>query len=242
MVDIIYTFSGSNGSCCVAYHTGLLYGVRSTDKPCLMHPITFVDNNYKKYNHLKHLEFVKKIKPKYATVRDIMTPEQCQKLGIKYYSFKQILKFANELQEYAENVIVIPKYDVIDYIPDNFMLGYSVISSYGQTDIPLERFKNRRVHLLGGSPKHQYEVWQKLKKEVVSIDTNYINRVSYFGSIRNLQVMFRRLKCDNLPEKIRNRETLQLYDLGFGDLIKPYYVAFAINAGYYYQLFQEDKK
>src|SRR3989304_3685109 len=103
-MDIIYTFSGSNGSCCIAYHTGLLYGVRSTDKPCLMHPVSFVDNNYKKYDHKKHLDCVKKYRPKYATVRDIMTPKQCYDLNIKYFSFKQILNFANEIQEYAQNV------------------------------------------------------------------------------------------------------------------------------------------
>lgn len=68
----------------------------------------FVDNEFKKYNHQKHVSAVKELKPKYATVRDAMTIEQCKQARIDYYPLEQILNWAEELSEYAENVIVIP--------------------------------------------------------------------------------------------------------------------------------------
>jgi hypothetical protein len=83
-----------------------------------------------------------------------------------------ILQQADELSAYAENVIVIPKVDVIGSIPERFMLGYSVPSSYGGTPVSPTRFEGRRVHLLGGSWTIQKRYLRALGDSVVSLDNN----------------------------------------------------------------------
>ena len=143
VIDLIYTFA-ADGTCCIATHAGFLYGINSKAQVCPAahrvslvthamhdeawerHAIHFIDNDFKGYDHKKHLDVVAEHCPKYATVRDIMTDEQCRDAGIAYYPLDQILAWAEELERYAQNVIVIPKYDCISgFIPERLRLGYS---------------------------------------------------------------------------------------------------------------------
>lgn len=186
--DFIYTDSTDIGLCCIAVQGGLKYGIQSgfngcsrVDKFSGRHKVVFVDNNYKKYNHQKHLESVMKFQPKYCTTRDLMTPEQCLADGIEYFDFDTVLKQAYELKQYAQNVMLIPKYDCLKDIPKDFMLGYSIPSSHGGTPLPIEMFSNFKVHLLGGSWKKQLDYIQKYDF-IVSADNNYISQISRYGS------------------------------------------------------------
>ncbi len=167
-VDFIYTWNAPDASCCLAVKAGFLYGIQSArhtvERPRTcgnmsvfreLHNVQFVDNDYFKYDHEHHVAIVEKFKPKYATVMDVMTRAQCEKAGIEYAPLEQVLDWAEEVGQYAQNVIVIPKYDCIDEIPEKFMLGYSVPTSHGGTPLPPEMFLGRRVHLLGGSWKSQ---------------------------------------------------------------------------------------
>lgn len=225
-IDVIFCWSTGNTSCCLAVRAGWLYGVRSSDikrldRMCPVaaqmprHKVQFVDNEFKFYDHSHHLEIVRTFRPKYATVRDIMTPEQCKSSGIDYYPFEQIMGWADELQEYAENVIVIPKYDCLDKIPPQFMLGYSVPTSYGGTPLPVEMFKGRRVHLLGGSWKAQLAHMAVLGDDVVSLDNNHISVIA------NQWGQF----CD------KDGETRQMSDLGFSDLSNVWDSAMCLSFG-----------
>jgi len=199
-IDLIYTAGhiGQNAidepsyvktHCCVAVQSGWLYGIQSTGSGGVCatalynkkHLPQFIDNNFYNYDHELHVAGVAKWNPKYTTVCDVMTPEQCQKARIPYYSLEQILDWAEELSEHAENVIVIPKYDCLDRIPEKFMLGYSVPTSHGSTPLLPELFRGRRVHLLGGSWKKQLSYITQLQKEVVSIDNNYVVRIAKYG-------------------------------------------------------------
>ena len=199
-IDLIYT-AGQKGQnpldeptyvkthCCIAVGLGWLYGVQSDGAGGVCgtavfnpeHRPQFMDTNYKQYNHELHLASVAKWNPKYATVRDIMTKEQCDAVGAEYYPFEQIMEWAEELSEHTDNVIVIPKYDCIDRIPEKFMLGFSVPTSHGGTPLPTEMFKGWRVHLLGGSWKNQLKYIEALTDEVVSIDNNHILRIARHG-------------------------------------------------------------
>ena len=143
--------------------------------------IDFIDNEFTDYNHEKHLQAVELFQPKYATVRDLMTKKQCQEAGTEYYTFEQIMEWAEQVSEHAQNVIIIPKYDCIDKIPDKYMLGYSVPSSYGGTPLPLEAFKGRNVHLLGGNWKRQLTALSVLGEDIVSLDNNHMMKISRFG-------------------------------------------------------------
>jgi hypothetical protein len=233
-VDVIYTFGCSDATCCVAHKSGLMYGVRSTDRACDRHPIAFIDNEFKSYDHALHREVVARFRPKYATVRDIMTRKQCREAGVEYYDIDQVMRWAEELESHAENVIVIPKYDCLKDIPDRYVLGYSIPTSYGGTPMPIGAFAGRRIHLLGGSPKRQYQHWSAVPDDVVSVDTNFINRVSTHGALRGLDILRIHLGLDVLPGL---GDSAELHDFGLIGLPNPFYVAFAINVGYYLALF-----
>ena len=189
-LDVIYTLQMADCTCCLAVQAGLKYGIQSahyrlcpyTYELTGRHEVAFVDNDYFKYDHAAHLEAVKRFTPKYATVRDIMTEAQCETAGITYHSLEQVLEWADELAQYAQNVIVIPKYDCIDAIPERFMLGYSVPTSHGGTPLSVDLFRGRRVHLLGGSWRAQLDFLDALGDDVVSLDNNYILKQAGFGS------------------------------------------------------------
>ena len=189
-IDVIYTLQMADCTCCLAVQAGLKYGINSahyrlcpyTYELTGRHEVAFIDNEYSKYDHAVHLAVVEKFRPRYATVRDIMTPNQCAAAGIEYYPLEQVLDWAEELSAHAQNVIVIPKYDCVDRIPAKFMLGYSVPTSHGGTPLSVDVFRGRRVHLLGGSWKAQLAHMAALGDDVVSVDNNSVELVaSRFG-------------------------------------------------------------
>lgn len=188
-LDFIYTLQMADTSCCLAVQAGLKYGINSAQfRICPYvgelsgrHRIIFIDNDYKNYDHQKHLSVVKKLRPKYATVRDIMTRDQCDQAGIKYYPLGEILDYAEEMSEHSESVIVIPKYECLDKIPDKFILGYSIPTSHGGTPMPPQIFAGRKVHLLGGSWKKQLNYLSVLGSDIISIDNNYIQLISKYA-------------------------------------------------------------
>lgn len=229
-LDLIFTFDALNdASCFLAARAGWKIGIRSAqkgigrihgsaDKPeTWQHAfdLTFIDNDYHHYDHAVHLAAVAKFKPKYATVRDVMTQTQCKEAGIPYFPLSQILDWAEELNEHTQNVIVIPKYDCIDKIPAKHVLGFSVPTSHGGTPLSTDAFKGRRVHLLGGSWKAQLMHMAALGDDVVSIDNNYIQKMAQFGSF-------------NYPDGSTGSLT---ENLGLPALVNPLYVALAISLG-----------
>lgn len=189
-IDVIYTLQGADATCCLAAQAGLKYGIPSHRFrlcPCESefsgrHKVTFIDNNYFAYDHALHVEVVKRFRPKYCTVVDVMTPAQADIAKVEFAPpLDQILDFAEELAEYAQNVIVIPKYDCLDRIPEKFMLGYSIPTSHGGTPLPFEAFKGRRIHLLGGSWADQLAYMAALGEDVLSADNNHIHKMAQFG-------------------------------------------------------------
>jgi hypothetical protein len=240
-VDLIFTCGTINRTaieepkwclvhCCLAVKSGWQYGIQSTGNGGVCaasgvmaaHKLQFLDNEFRHYDHEMHLAAVAKHRPKYATVADIMSRKQCEQAGIEYHSFEQIMTWAEELQEHAENVIVIPKIDCITDIPASYMLGYSVPSSYGGTPIPPDKFKGRRVHLLGGSPNKQIAYWQALRDEVVSLDNNYLLKIANYGTAW-------------MP----NGTQVSLTELGFGLLSNPLYTALSISLGNFGAFFRK---
>lgn len=170
-----------------ALDAGFLLGTSSAADPddrwTAMVPLTFIDNEWHGYDHGRHLAFVARYRPKYTTVRDYLSPRAAKAAGVTYYSLDQILAWADELSEYAANVIVIPKEPVVDEIPERFMLGYSVPSTYGGTPLPIEMFTGRRLHLLGGSWRRQLPLLRKMGDDIVSIDFNAAHLAAKNGSV-----------------------------------------------------------
>jgi len=185
-LDMIFTQT-LLGLCCVAVASGLKYGKQSGKEVCgnyhvhARHTLTFLDNDWHDYRHDKHVAETAQFRPKYVTTRDLVTRDQAKRFGIEYQSIEQTIEQADELAQHAENVILIPKYDCIDELPDRFMLGYSIPTSHGGTPLPIERFAGRRVHLLGGSWKKQMSYLAAMKDDVVSIDNNYLSSEARWG-------------------------------------------------------------
>ena len=207
--------------CCIAVTAGMSYGLRSTARvpTCVSlfngrHDVQFIDNDFHDYDHAFHVNYVKQHRPRYATVRDIMTERQCQDAGIEFYTLAQVLEFADEMRQYADNVIVIPKFDCLYQIPADLVLGYSIPTTYGGTPLPIEAFQGRPVHLLGGSWKQQRNALEILGDDVVSVDNNQIQLLANAGSY---------YKHDGASG--------HLSELGIGQLTNPGVVAFALSAG-----------
>ena len=193
-IDAIFTFSGAgNGLCCMAVQYGFGYGFNSSSyKLCCAqgtmpgHRVLFIDNDYQHYDHAKHLEVVALFRPKYATALDIERSGQVDR----------VLQQAEELAQYAERIIVIPKIDCLAEIPERFVLGYSVPTSYGATDLDITVFGKRPVHLLGGSWRQQRALLREMN--VVSLDFNHAHKIARSGLYTDLNGYEYRLR-DTLP-------------------------------------------
>ena len=188
-LDVIFSHNPRKEWCWLAWEAGWKLGAQSTlsavweepERWRWRFPLTFIDNEFKAYDHEHHKRIVGMHHPKYATTRDLMTRKQCAALGIDYYDFETVMAQAEEMRDLCENVIVIPKYDCIKDIPDHFVLGYSVPTSYGGTPLPAKKFRGRRVHLLGGSWKSLLGYLALLGDDVVSFDTNWICHIAMWG-------------------------------------------------------------
>jgi hypothetical protein len=186
-LDMIFTQTWL-GLCCVAVVCGLKYGKQSNKEVCgnyhvhARHTLTFLDNDWRDYKHDKHVEEAVMFRPKYVTTRDLLTKEQAKRMNVTYQTVEQTLQQADELSQHAENVILIPKFDCIDDLPERYMLGYSIPTSHGGTPLPIDRFAGRRVHLLGGSWKKQMSYLAAMKDDVVSIDNNYLSSDARWGA------------------------------------------------------------
>ncbi|NEP55993.1 MAG: GNAT family N-acetyltransferase [Symploca sp. SIO2G7] len=148
----------------IASNIGWQLGINSGGKIKSHLHMKMVDNDYRNYNHTKHLEMVRQNKPLICTARDIEFPEQ----------LPEILEQAAELSKYAGRVLLIPKCDVS--LPEKYWLGYSVPSGHGATSLNPEWFGDRPVHLLGGSPIKQAVLYPQMN--VVSLDANYSMNVA----------------------------------------------------------------
>lgn len=150
---------GRNKYGAIAANLGWYCGMQS-DSLRNIYDAWMIDNDWKNYNHNKHLEMTKRNKPLIATARDIENSSQ----------LLEILEQAEELNQHCGKVIIIPKCKV--EIPTRYWLGFSVPTSHGHTNINPEWFNTHYVHLLGGSPKNQVK-YSKYFSKLTSLDGNY---------------------------------------------------------------------
>ncbi len=134
----------------------------------------FLDIDWKNYDYSKHLQATKDARPMLTVARDIISLKELD----------HILDEAFELSRWADKVIVVPKDIRLEallpnIIPDNFLLGYSVPTRYGDTRLQPSSFNGREVHLLGGHPAKQRSLGEQLKVE--SIDCNRFTLDAIFG-------------------------------------------------------------
>lgn len=122
-----------------------------------------------------------KHRPVLASVLDWERPEQ----------EAEVLDWAAEAAQYADMVMIIPKVcNTVDRIPTVIgstpvVVGYSVVTRYGGTPVPLWELAGRRVHLLGGGPHQQIRLWRYLHPiaDVVSVDGNQLRQGALRGCV-----------------------------------------------------------
>lgn len=98
-------------------------------------------------------------------------------------NYGTINSFADELRQYAENVIIVPhEPGEISKVPEWAIVGYSTPTSYAGTDAPIWEYTGRDVHILGGTMPQIKTVVDHLKNDIVSLDTNTQHRdATQFG-------------------------------------------------------------
>jgi uncharacterized protein DUF6610 len=159
----------------VAHRLGWLPAARYTNLRDVRRfdQLGFLDINWKDYQFNQHLSAAKQTKPLVTVARDVEDKRQ----------LPFILDEARELAEYADQVVIVPKdlkleHDLENLIPKEFLLGYSVPTRYGDTQVSPAAF-SRPVHLLGGRPDVQRRLANCLT--VVSIDCNRFTLDAAFG-------------------------------------------------------------
>lgn len=164
-VDIIYCAGGNPRFAHIAQAAGMMVGHRSGDT--FHFPPQFLDLDWENPDLDQHLALAKEHRPKYVVAPDIVE-----------WPYPH-WEYAQELLAYSENVIVVPKVQgIIPEIPSDFLLGYSVPTSYAGTDTPFWELAGRPIHILGGDPHKQLELWRYLPGDVVSADCNILNKMA----------------------------------------------------------------
>ncbi|QWY84440.1 ParB-like nuclease domain protein [Mycobacterium phage Knocker] len=194
-LDLIFTGAPSDVLGLLAYRLGWEPGCISTSASSIRRyqqtpnpkRIAFIDNEWHGYEHAPHVAAIAEFGPKYATVRDLLTPEQAEEAGVEYYDIPATLAMAEDIAPNTENVILIPKYDCMADLPREIggrrvVLGYSVRSSYGGTPVSAKAFAGWPTHLLGGTWKDQRALLNVLGDDVVSLDNNLILKGGTFGT------------------------------------------------------------
>ena len=153
-----------------AIAAGFRYGSRLPGT--VYHSVYFADQDWKRPNRAAYMVALAQHRPTMATVIDWERDEQ----------LAEVLDWGEEAAQYAAQVVIIPKiFGGISRLPRrigqaNVVLGYSVPTRHGGTDVPTWEFDGWPVHLLGGQPQHQMRLWHYLN--VQSVDGNYANRMA----------------------------------------------------------------
>ncbi len=136
------------------------------------YPPHFVDQDWKKPDRERYMAAIREHRPHMATVLDWERDQQ----------LPEVLSWAEEVTPFVEQVVIIPK--VMGGIPQlprriagrEVVLGYSVPTRYGGTELPIWEFAGWPVHLLGGSPHRQLHLAHYCR--VNSADGNYTAKMA----------------------------------------------------------------
>lgn len=173
-IKLIFCGGGNRRFGQIAIDAGFLYGAQLPDT--VYFPIHFADQDWRKPDRAKYMAELAKHRPTMATVLDWEREEQ----------LLEVLSWAEEAAHYVEQIVIVPKMmGGISNLPRRIdgkrvILGYSVPTRYAGTELPIWEFAGWPVHLLGGSPHRQMQIWSYLDNicEVVSVDGNMISKMA----------------------------------------------------------------
>jgi len=171
---LIYCAGGNPRFWKIATDAGFRYGAQLPD--AVYGPLYFADQDWRKPNRKAYMAALDEHRPMMATALDWEREEQ----------LPEVLDWAEEVAQYTKRVVIVPKViGGIDQIPArvggrDVILGYSVPTKYAGTSIPIWSFSGWPIHLLGGSPHKQMEVYSymRLIADVISVDGNMHNKMA----------------------------------------------------------------
>ena len=139
--------------------------------------VDFLDMDWNDPDPAGLIDAAKRHRPKYVVAGDYLRDED---------NTERVNDRARQLREYAENVIVVPKSPGdLSNVPEWCVVGYSVPTEYGGTDIPLREYRDipQPIHVLGGTPHRQFDVVGRLWLDnVCSVDGNSIHKAATIGA------------------------------------------------------------
>ncbi len=173
-METIYCADGNRRFAEIAIEAGFKYGAQLPNT-VYFRP-WFADQDWRNPNREAYMAALVEHQPTIATVLDWEHREQ----------LPEVLDWAEEAAQYVEYILIVPK--VIGGIPDiprriggrDVVLAYSTPTKYAGTELPIWEFAGWPVHLLGGSPQAQMQLWRYLSNiaDVVSVDGNYICKMA----------------------------------------------------------------
>jgi hypothetical protein len=174
MPTLIYCADGNARFAEIAINAGFRYGAQLPNT--VYYPIYFADQDWHNPDRRAYMTALAEHRPHMATILDWEHEKQ----------FPEVLGWAEEAAQWVERIIIVPKViGGIGRIPRRVggkpvVLGYSVPTKYAGTELPIWAFAGWPVHLLGGSPHRQMELWRYFSNiaEVVSADGNMANKMA----------------------------------------------------------------
>lgn len=221
--------------CCIASSFGFNLGMRSDkNASCGNCKIGFIDNDFMKYDHETHLSQLDKYRPKLTSVIDYFSEYQCSELGIPYRALEEIEGYAEDCSKYAEQVILIPKTedgikDISNIIKSGWIIGVPT-GSFGKAQIiPPQKFTEYdvKLHILGGSPKTQTDIFSIARDQVISMDSSFI-------STHTIKKIYWNPKNDSAREETIKR-LIAIPGAGYA----PFNILCGLNCASYYRYLAE---
>lgn len=168
--ELIYCAGGNRRFAEIAIEAGFLYGAQ-LPSTVYFRPY-FCDQNWKRPNREAYMRCLAEQRPVMASVLDWEYQAQ----------LPEILSWAEEVAQFVEIVMIIPKVQGgVSQLPrfiggKSVRLGYSVPTKHGATELPIWEFCGWSVHLLGGSPGRQMRLIKHLN--VQSCDGNMMQKLA----------------------------------------------------------------
>jgi hypothetical protein len=180
-LELIYCANGNKRFAQIAIDAGFLYGAQMPGT--VYYDLHFVDLHPERPpNQWDYVSKLRRHQPTMASVHDWHAGR----------GYQEIMLRAEEIAEHVrESILLIPKVPgTIKKIPRHInsrrvVLGYSVPTRHGKTDVPMLEFSGWPVHLLGGSPQRQMQIHSEMRNfaDVVSVDGNmHLKMATQFNS------------------------------------------------------------